>query len=171
MALDEVHRAGVIHCDFKMDNMLVDTGPATSRVFVIDFGVATLTGTCPSFFRYRDPAEYYRYPWYAPELWSGWPASPATDIYALGHMMATVLGHLVADGVMVCADPLVADLCRQMTSPDPALRPSLTMVADLLSHRHSLLTPSFLAHPQSVVRPWTLYRVYTEVKVALLKVK
>ena len=132
-ALHEVHQAGVIHCDFKIDNLVVDSGPDNCRVFLIDFGLATTIGSYGQFWG-LDPAERAPDSHYAPELYTGTPPSPASDTYSLGTMMKAVLSTLVHERVMTEVDPLVADLCKIMTENDPALRPSLTQVVSLLQH-------------------------------------
>lgn len=75
--LSMAHRLGIIHRDLKPDNVLVTPGgiPKISdfglakRVVSDDLGAARLAGT-PYFM--------------APELFEGSPATPASDVYALG---------------------------------------------------------------------------------------
>ncbi|WP_062517504.1 serine/threonine-protein kinase [Demequina gelatinilytica] len=76
--LDAAHAAGVMHRDVKPGNLLVQEG---DRVKITDFGVSrgtdqtTLTATG----MVMGTAQYL-----APELALGKPATPASDIYALG---------------------------------------------------------------------------------------
>ncbi|MGW8366045.1 protein kinase domain-containing protein [Streptomyces wedmorensis] len=84
-ALQAIHRAGVVHRDLKPANVLIaEDGPR-----VIDFGIAraadaaALTGTGLSI----GTAAYM-----APEQALGRPVSPATDVFALGALVAYVAG-------------------------------------------------------------------------------
>ncbi|MFI8512151.1 protein kinase [Streptomyces sp. NPDC085460] len=84
-ALEAIHRAGVVHRDLKPANVLLaEDGPR-----VIDFGIAraadavALTGTG---LRIGTAA------FMAPEQALGGPVSPATDVFALGALIAYVAG-------------------------------------------------------------------------------
>ncbi|MFE5795606.1 serine/threonine-protein kinase [Streptomyces sp. NPDC056503] len=83
-ALEAIHRAGVVHRDLKPANVLIaEDGPR-----VIDFGIAraadavALTGTG---LRIGTAA------FMAPEQALGGPVSPATDVFALGALIAYVV--------------------------------------------------------------------------------
>jgi len=87
-ALDFLHRRGVLHLDLKPSNILV-TDPDQSgilRVKLIDFGGAE--------WRLRGQAEAGETmgtpPYVAPELLMDRPASPASDLYALGMILHQV---------------------------------------------------------------------------------
>ncbi|MFG3056253.1 serine/threonine-protein kinase [Kitasatospora sp. NPDC048239] len=84
-ALQAIHGAGVVHRDLKPANVLI----AADGPRVIDFGIAraadavALTGTG---FRIGSPA------FMAPEQALGRPATPATDVFALGSLAAYTAG-------------------------------------------------------------------------------
>lgn len=41
-ALIGIHSGGVFHRDIKLENVLIETGSTTPRIWIIDFGCATL---------------------------------------------------------------------------------------------------------------------------------
>jgi hypothetical protein len=75
-ALGYAHAHGVVHCDVKPGNVMVDRG---GSVYLTDFGVARHAESTTTTLGFAGTAGYM-----APEQVRGDPVSPATDVYALG---------------------------------------------------------------------------------------
>lgn len=90
-ALAAVHKAGVVHQDLKAHNVMREDG---GRMVVMDLGQGLRTTPAAS----SDVMGIGGTPLYlAPELFTGQPSSPASDIYSLG----VLLFHLVTGGYPV----------------------------------------------------------------------
>jgi len=72
-----VHKYGIVHCDIKPDNIMIEEG---NSIKIVDFNLYTFTGD-PLFLRGYSP---YR----APEIFEGQPiATPTIDAWSLGIML------------------------------------------------------------------------------------
>ncbi len=126
-AAAHAHASGVVHRDLKPDNVVID---AQGRPRVIDFGIAGLLGGSREEPALTLPGAPIGTPGYmAPEQVRGEPATPTSDVFALGAILYELL----------CAEPpfhrlgdaLVATL-RESPSPPSAQRPEVPPALDAI---------------------------------------
>jgi len=133
-ALACAHGAGIVHCDMKPANVLVDDG----RVKIADFGIAQAAGAV----RVTQAGLVTGTPGYlSPEQVAGLPATPASDLYGLGMIAYECLtgrppfrGSPLAVAYAHMDRPLpplpatvptpVAKLVAALTAKDPKDRPA-----------------------------------------------
>lgn len=149
--VDAIHRARIIHCDLKPENLLVRND---GSLFIADFGIACRPHTYPFLTAtaraaagpvHHGPVVAGSLSYLAPELWNGDPPSERSDLYSVGVVMyelltgvhpfereswlSTIRTQLDAEPVaphMLSADiPLdLSDMIVRTLSADPLLRPA-----------------------------------------------
>ncbi|GAC1362634.1 MAG: hypothetical protein NVSMB47_14670 [Polyangiales bacterium] len=148
-ALEAAHRRGVVHRDVKPANVLLDE---VGGAYLADFGVAHLgdasvTATAGLLGTVR---------WMSPEQKLGVAATAKSDVYAVGLVLAEMLGVRVETiGAEVPVE--VASLLRAWLDDDPATRPDATtaraaLAAVVWPDRAFARTPSARA-PAPSLRP------------------
>ncbi|MGW2566175.1 protein kinase domain-containing protein [Streptomyces sp. NPDC001537] len=137
LGLGAAHTAGVVHRDYKPENVLVRADGTSA---LADFGIAVRSG------RETDVEGTPAY--MAPEQWNGEPAGPAADVYAASvvffecltgrrpfpgdDVTALRLQHLRAPAPLDDVPAPVRALLRAGLAKDPADRPGVeTFLADL----------------------------------------
>ncbi|MGD0612096.1 MAG: protein kinase [Anaerolineales bacterium] len=134
------HRAGLVHCDVKPQNMLVTPD---QRLKVTDFGIARALSTV-------HPGEQADVVWgspqyFAPEQASGAAPSPATDVYSLGVVMYESL-----TGSLPFQASTAVDLARLHMEAEP---PRLTeMVPDIAPALEQILSKVLSKEPSQRYR-------------------
>jgi eukaryotic-like serine/threonine-protein kinase len=145
-ALAAAHRENIVHRDIKPANIML----TPAGVKVLDFGIAASAGELDPGL---DGTVVGTPAFVAPERFDGVPATPATDMYAVGVLLHLCLAHalpwpvdtalrLGRSGRHRRPDPLppieglpadVAELCRQCLARSPEDRPTSMAAALLLA--------------------------------------
>ena len=166
-ALAFLHARGVIHCDLKPSNVLVDT---SDTLKLLDFGVLAELSRAHESVVAGTPA------YMAPERIRGEPATPATDAYALGCTMFEILAgrtpfvgstasvmeaHAKSPPPRVSeldpsTPPDLDELCHALLAKDPADRPSLAQIGGRLRHADPDRSSTTKEPPPAAVEPAAL---------------
>lgn len=132
----ELHAAGWVHRDIKASNVLVEDH--TERVVFLDFGLAEAIGASDL----RESRLLGTLSHMAPELFERQPAGPASDMFAIGVMLAHALCEAGTSFVDADAarralsdagdvEPVLVALCKDCLSDEASRRPT---AADALGH-------------------------------------
>jgi hypothetical protein len=132
-ALEAAHRHGILHRDVKPANILLEG----DRVVLTDFGIAAMAGEVTL----TDSRAVLGSPEYlAPERINGQPATPATDLWALG---VTLCAALRGESPFQRADTQATLAAVLMYEPPPIPRaPRLWPLLSALLNKNPGLRPS-----------------------------
>lgn len=168
--LEAVHQEDMVHRDLKETNVLV----VDERAVIVDFGLAHEGGRTHLT---AENALVGTIPYLAPELMDGYPASPASDFYALGVLAFQGLeGRLpfTSDQILAGVRPeprgsgetrRAWPLVEALLEPDPAHRPCTRAALEAIlegsapsgrksrASRRSLATPALSSTSQVPPRP------------------
>ena len=111
-AVAEAHKRGIIHRDIKPQNVIVKSDGSLK---ILDFGIATAKGSAQLTQANNVMGSVH---YLAPELAKGEPASPQSDIYALG----IVFYEMLTGDVPFKADHAVQIALQHMREPMPSVR-------------------------------------------------
>jgi serine/threonine-protein kinase len=152
VAMAEAHAQGVVHRDIKPGNVMV----AEDGVKVVDFGISAVIGEADGGQLLGTPA------YMAPERITGGRVDCATDVYALGLMLyralagelpwpaatasQVLLAHATGAAANLRRPPDVPDeimnACQACLAKDPADRPTMADLAQILSPAAPLERPA-----------------------------
>ncbi len=124
LALEEAHALGILHRDIKPDNLFVSGIRGEEKLTVLDFGIAKLTND-QSVSNLTQSGGFCGTPSYAsPEQFLGKPATPQSDLFALGCVLYECLTGkppYVADSILGLAMAKVHGKRAPMASIIPQL--------------------------------------------------
>jgi len=120
-ALSEAHAHGVLHCDLKPENVMVESRrDEADAVKVLDFGVAKIAEGGPALSRLTQIGSVCGTPGYmSPEQARGETLDPRTDLYSVG----VILYELVTGKLPFDAETPIGLITRALTERPP--RPSV----------------------------------------------
>ncbi|NTU62342.1 MAG: protein kinase [Chloroflexi bacterium] len=134
-ALGAAHRAGLVHCDVKPQNVLVTND---GRVKVTDFGIArAMSASVPQNVETVWGTPHY----FSPEQAAGEPPTPASDVYSLG----VVLYEMLAGRVPFDADnhtDLAMQHLRDEPPPLTALNPAVPIQIEQIINKAMAKDPA-----------------------------
>ena len=160
-AVGRAHDAGLVHRDLKPDNVLVSSEGDPK---LLDFGVSMGTDADDKVRAQRVGSPQ----WSSPEQRAGQPATPASDVWALGVVTwHLVVGHRPFDRVErtepdlstggLAVPPDLRHVVAKAVAADPAQRypHAAQMAADLQAAMHNLPVRAVPWTPQYALQCWS----------------
>ncbi len=136
--LGYAHRSGIVHCDVKPQNVLVRRD---DRVKVTDFGIARAMTEATS----HDGQVWGTPQYFAPEQAMGKPATPASDVYAIG----IILFELLTGQLPFTAESHTALALKHINETPPSISDFNPTVPRQMSH---LVNKALAKNPQDRFR-------------------
>jgi serine/threonine protein kinase len=138
-ALDAIHAAGIIHRDFKTANVMLRADEhGRFNAIVTDFGLARDNAGVAERSLTEQGLLMGTPAYMAPELLAGNPASPASDIYALGVVFCELISGNKPSSVPAGVDERWMTTIRKCLEPNPQARfASASAVYRSLAGEHS----------------------------------
>lgn len=139
LGLNYLHRKGVVHCNLKSSNVLLDEN---LHAKITDFGLARIRNSDTFGSLKSDERRSNDAVWLAPErCLRGIVAQPAVDIYSYGVILWELMTgkHPKFDADIKCVEALAdvpkvyAEVIRQCCSNDPSERPSLDFIIERIA--------------------------------------
>lgn len=119
--LGYAHRAGIVHCDVKPQNVLVRRD---DRLKVTDFGIARAMTEATS----HDGQVWGTPQYFSPEQAQGKQSTPASDVYAIG----VILFEMLTGELPFTAESHTALAIKHINEPPPSIRELNPDVSDQL---------------------------------------
>lgn len=137
-ALSYLHYNGVIHCDIKPENIILDI--PKHNAIIVDFGMSSIAPgkkTLP-----KGGTEFYM----PPEFKLGKPPIPSVDIYSLGKVALFLTGGNVQNNKFPVMKPELKSLIEEMIRQDPLAR---SQEVDSINKRIQKLRMSIWGRPST----------------------
>lgn len=122
------HRAGLVHCDVKPQNVLVTRD---DRIKVADFGIARAMSEASQ--QIQDDQLWGTPQYFSPEQAAGDPPTPSSDVYSIGVIMFELLsGQLpfAADSQTALALKHIQEKPPVLSELNPAVPEQLELIVD-----------------------------------------
>ena len=165
--LASIHERGIVHCDVKPANLLVNGGRG-GNIRLIDFGTARRVGEHCG----EDGIVHCSRGWAAPEQLRADRATPAIDVFAWGSLIAFLASGVhpfasdsVEKWVMLVQSaqpevyglpPAIDELVRQTLARDATQRPTAVEVAEACESQRRRPSPRRPdGPPEQAIRPMT----------------